>query len=230
MLTTVNYGLASGIRNVEWDAVELPSQFMENWCYHDTLLGLSGHVDTGEPLPDDLYEKICAARNYRAGSQMLRQLYFAFLDLALHHNFDPHGRETIFQVQERIAKMTTVLPPLPEDRFLCSFGHIFLVATLRAITATSGQKCSAPTLLAPSRKRGGGCEAVASTCVGAIVRRSWPSAAAVIPWRSFTSFVVVNQVQPHCYDTLVWPHNTEETAGRLGEPPLPWPENIRALC
>ena len=126
MLTTVNYGLASGIRNVEWDAVELPSQFMENWCYHrDTLLGLSGHVDTGEPLPDDLYEKICAARNYRAGSQMLRQLYFAFLDLALHHNFDPHGRETIFQVQERIAKMTTVLPPLPDDRFLCSFGHIF---------------------------------------------------------------------------------------------------------
>jgi oligopeptidase A len=126
MLTTVNYGLASGIRNVEWDAVELPSQFMENWCYHrDTLLGLSGHVDTDEPLPEDLYEKICAARNYRAGSQMLRQLYFAFLDLALHHNFDPHGSETIFQVQERIAKLTTVLPPLPEDRFLCSFGHIF---------------------------------------------------------------------------------------------------------
>jgi oligopeptidase A len=126
MLTTVNYGLASGIRNVEWDAVELPSQFMENWCYHrDTLLGLSGHVDTGEPLPDDLYEKICAARNYRAGSQMLRQLYFACLDLALHHNFDPYGPESIFQVQERIAKITTVLPPLPEDRFLCSFGHIF---------------------------------------------------------------------------------------------------------
>jgi oligopeptidase A len=126
MLTTVNYGLASGIRNVEWDAVELPSQFMENWCYHrDTLLGLSGHVDTGAPLPGDLYEKICAARNYRAGSQMLRQLYFAFLDLALHHNYDPHGPESIFQVQERIAKITTVLPPLPEDRFLCSFGHIF---------------------------------------------------------------------------------------------------------
>ena len=158
MLTTVNYGLASGIRNVEWDAVELPSQFMENWCYHrDTLLGLSGHVDTGEPLPDDLYEKICAARNYRAGSQMLRQLYFAFLDLALHHNFDPHGRETIFQVQERIAKITTVLPPLPEDRFLCSFGHIFSGGYAAGYYSYGGQKCSAPTLLAPSRKRVGGC-------------------------------------------------------------------------
>jgi oligopeptidase A len=126
MLTTVNYGLASGIRNVEWDAVELPSQFMENWCYHrDTLLGMSGHVDTGEPLPDDLYDKICAARNYRAGSMMLRQLYFAFLDLELHHTFDARGAESVFDVQQRIAQITTVLPPLPEDRFLCSFGHIF---------------------------------------------------------------------------------------------------------
>jgi oligopeptidase A len=126
MLTTVNYGLASGIRNVEWDAVELPSQFMENWCYHrDTLLGMSGHVETGAALPDELYDKICAARNYRAASMMLRQLYFAFLDLELHHNFDPHGRETVFEVQHRIAQITTVLPPLPEDRFLCSFGHIF---------------------------------------------------------------------------------------------------------
>ena len=126
MLTTVNYGLASGIRNVEWDAVELPSQFMENWCYHrDTLLGMSGHVDTGEPLPEALYDKICAARNYRAGSMMLRQLYFACLDLELHHNFDAHGAETVFDVQQRIAARTTVLPPLPEDRFLCSFGHIF---------------------------------------------------------------------------------------------------------
>jgi oligopeptidase A len=126
LLTTVDYGLASGIHNVEWDAVELPSQFMENWCYHrDTLLGMSAHVDTGEPLPDELYQKLCAARNYRAGSLMLRQLYFACLDLELHHRFAPNGPETIFEVQQRIARQTTVLPPLPEDRFLCSFGHIF---------------------------------------------------------------------------------------------------------
>jgi oligopeptidase A len=126
MLTTVDYGLAAGIHNVEWDAVELPSQFMENWCYHrDTLMGMSAHVETGEPLPEELYRKLCTARTYRAGSLMLRQLYFAFLDIALHHHFDPQGSETPFDVQQRVAALTTVLPPLPEDRFLCSFGHIF---------------------------------------------------------------------------------------------------------
>src|ERR671933_923679 len=126
MLTTVDYGLAAGIHNVEWDAVELPSQFMENWCYHrDTLMGMSAHDETGAPLPEELYRKLCAARTYRAGSLMLRQLYFACLDIALHHHFDPQGSETPFDVQQRVAALTTVLPPLPEDRFLCSFGHIF---------------------------------------------------------------------------------------------------------
>ncbi|MGE3535806.1 MAG: M3 family metallopeptidase [Candidatus Tectimicrobiota bacterium] len=126
MLTTVDYGLAAGIHNVEWDAVELPSQFMENWCYHrETLLGMSAHVETGAQLPDELYQKLCAARTYRSGSMMLRQLYFACLDMALHHHFDPQGNESVFEVQQRVAALTTVLPPLPEDRFLCSFGHIF---------------------------------------------------------------------------------------------------------
>ena len=126
MLTTVDYGLAAGIHNVEWDAVELPSQFMENWCYHrDTLMGMSAHVETGEPLPEELYRKLCTARTYRAGSLMLRQLYFACLDIALHQHFEPQGSETPFDVQQRVAALATVLPPLPEDRFLCSFGHIF---------------------------------------------------------------------------------------------------------
>ncbi len=126
MLTRVDHGLAAGIRNVEWDAVELPSQFMENWLYHEpTLMGIARHVDTGESLPRELFEKISAARNHMAASMMLRQVYFARTDLALHHGYDPDGSESPFDVQRRIAENTTVLPPLPEDRFLCSFGHIF---------------------------------------------------------------------------------------------------------
>ena len=126
MLTSVDYGLASGIRNIEWDAVELPSQFMENWCYQkDTVRRISAHVDSGKPLPDALFEKLDAARTYRSGSATLRQLYFGFTDLALHADFDPDGEETAFAVQQRVSKRTTVMPPLPEDRFLCSFSHIF---------------------------------------------------------------------------------------------------------
>jgi oligopeptidase A len=126
MLTRVDHGLASGIRNVEWDAVELPSQFMENWAYYkQTLLGISGHVETGEPLPDMLYDKVVAARTYRAGSMMLRQLNFGMTDLELHHQHDPTGDESAFDVQRRVSERTAVMQPLPEDRFLCSFGHIF---------------------------------------------------------------------------------------------------------
>jgi oligopeptidase A len=126
MLTRVDYGLASGIRNVEWDAVELPSQFMENWCYHrETLLGFARHFETGAPLPDALIEKLRAARTYRAGSDMLRQLFFSLLDLELHDGFDPDGAATAFDVQQRVAARASLIPPLPEDRFLCSFGHIF---------------------------------------------------------------------------------------------------------
>ena len=126
MLTQVDYPQAAGINNVEWDAVELPSQFMENWCYHqETLLGLTEHLESGEQLPVALYDKIIAAKNFRAGSGFLRQLYFGNLDLELHHRYDPEGGEPIEEVKNRIAQKNTVLPPLPEDRFLCAFGHIF---------------------------------------------------------------------------------------------------------
>jgi oligopeptidase A len=124
MLTQVDCGMCAGIRNVEWDAVELPSQFMENWCYHrKTLLGLTRHYETREPLPDELFDKIRAARTYRAGSDMLRQLYFGFTDLALHSGLAPGVNA--FDVQREVAEKTTVLPPLADDRFLCSFSHIF---------------------------------------------------------------------------------------------------------
>ena len=76
-------------------------------------------------LPDELFDKIEAARTYRAGSQMLRQLYFASMDLALHREDLQRSGQDVFDIQRRIAESTTVLPPLDEDRFLCSFGYIF---------------------------------------------------------------------------------------------------------
>ncbi len=126
MLTTVDLRDVSGISGVEWDAVELPSQFMENWCYHKpTLMGMAIHYQTGERLPDDLFEKICKARTYRAASGMLRQVQFSMIDMELHSHFDPNGSKTPFDVQQEIAAKTSPMPPFPESKFLCAFSHIF---------------------------------------------------------------------------------------------------------
>ncbi|GIX04783.1 MAG: oligopeptidase A [Planctomycetaceae bacterium] len=126
LLTEVDEPDAAGIRGIEWDAVELPSQFLENWCYHrDTLLGCSGHYVSGEPLPQEWFEQLCAARHYRAGSQLLRQLLFGLTDLKLHAEYDPDGSQSPFEVMHEVAQHTSVYPLLPEDRFLCSFQHIF---------------------------------------------------------------------------------------------------------
>ncbi|MCH2202700.1 MAG: M3 family metallopeptidase [Fuerstiella sp.] len=126
MLTVIDDRDAAGINGVEWDAVELPSQFMENWCYHrPTLLGMAIHHETGDTLPEELFQRICAARTYRAASAMLRQLLFGMTDMELHSSFDPDGNETAFDVFQRITESTSPMPALPENRFLCSFQHIF---------------------------------------------------------------------------------------------------------
>lgn len=132
MLTQVDDVEAAGINNVEWDAVELPSQFMENWCYDPATMlgdgsrvGLARHWKTGEIVPKEIFAKLCAARTYRSGTATLRQLYFSTVDLELHHRYVPGGTETVQAVQARIAAANTVLTPLPEDRFLCGFSHIF---------------------------------------------------------------------------------------------------------
>ncbi|MDA0282230.1 MAG: M3 family metallopeptidase [Planctomycetota bacterium] len=131
MLTTINEADAAGISGVEWDAVELPSQFMENWCYHrPTVASISGHYATGESLPDELFEKLKASRTFRAGSTMLRQLTFGMTDMLLHGGFKApqdgdNSAETAFDVQRQVVEKTSILPMLEEDRMLCSFSHIF---------------------------------------------------------------------------------------------------------
>jgi oligopeptidase A len=126
MLTQVDYADASGINNVEWDAVELPSQFMENWCYErETFFQMARHYETGVPLAEADYQKLLAAQHFMTGHAILRQVNFGWLDIELHQHYQAGGSETIWQVRDRIAKTTSVLPPLAEDAFLCSFGHIF---------------------------------------------------------------------------------------------------------
>ena len=126
MLTEQREGLVAGIRGIEWDAVELPSQFMENFCYdRKTLFSFAKHYETEEPLPEDLYQKLLAARTYRSGTMTLRQLHFACTDLELHARYTPGAGETVFDRERKVAEKTAVLHPLPEDRFLCGFSHIF---------------------------------------------------------------------------------------------------------
>ena len=126
MLTTVDRPQAAGINNVEWDAVELPSQFMENWCYdRATLLGMARHWQSGEPLPEAEFAKLQAARTFMGGSATLRQVHLALTDLRLHSEWSPDCSESPEQLRRRIATTTTVLAPIDTDAFLCSFGHIF---------------------------------------------------------------------------------------------------------
>jgi oligopeptidase A len=132
MLTTAEEGDVAGINGVEWDAVELPSQFMENWCYdRPTIYGFAKHYATGEPLPEDMFNKLCEQKTFNAGMMACRQLLFGQLDMELHSNFDPVAAEkgegeSIFDVQRRMAeKYSPYNMPIDEDRFLCAFNHIF---------------------------------------------------------------------------------------------------------
>jgi len=126
MLTTVERPQAAGINGVEWDAVELPSQFMENWCYdRATLMGMARHWQSGEALPEAEYRKLLAARTFMGGAATLRQVHFALVDLKLHSEWQPGSGQSPEELRRQIAANTTVLAPIDEDAFLCSFGHIF---------------------------------------------------------------------------------------------------------
>jgi oligopeptidase A len=126
MLTEVEELAVSGITGVEWDAVELPSQFMENFCWEwDVLQHMTAHADSGAALPRALYDKMIAAKNFQSGLQMLRQVEMSLIDMHLHDDFDPNGAITVQQLVDDIRRRVAVLMPPPFNRFLHSFGHIF---------------------------------------------------------------------------------------------------------
>ncbi len=126
MLTQVDYAGVAGIRGVEWDAVELPSQFMENFCWHrETLDLIAGHYRSGEPLPDALFQKMLAAKNFQAGMMMVRQLEFALFDFRIHLEYDPEKGGRIYEILEEVRDRVAVFRPPAFNRFAHSFSHIF---------------------------------------------------------------------------------------------------------
>jgi oligopeptidase A len=116
----------SGIHGVEWDAVELPSQFMENYCWEwEVLQGMTAHVETSEPLPRALYDKMLAAKNFQSGMMTVRQLEFSIFDMLLHCEFDPQGPSTVMDLIGEVRREVAVLIPPAWHRFPNSFSHIF---------------------------------------------------------------------------------------------------------
>ncbi|WP_279486329.1 oligopeptidase A [Aeromonas veronii] len=126
MLTRIDVAGVAGINGVAWDAVELPSQFLENWCWESEALAfISGHYETGEPLPADLLEKMLTARNFQAAMQMLRQLEFALFDFRLHQEFDPANPAQLSALLDEVRSQVAVMTPPAFNRFQHSFSHIF---------------------------------------------------------------------------------------------------------
>lgn len=126
MLTRIDVAGVAGINGVAWDAVELPSQFLENWCWESEALAfISGHYETGEPLPADLLEKMLTARNFQAAMQMLRQLEFALFDFRLHQEFDPTNPAQLPALLDEVRSQVAVMTPPAFNRFQHSFSHIF---------------------------------------------------------------------------------------------------------
>ena len=126
LLTRVDYLGVSGINGVEWDAVELPSQFMENFCWEwDVLRPMTARADSGESLPRALFDKMLAAKNFQVGLQTVRQIEFSLFDLRLHHDFDPQGARTALNLLNDVRRRVAVVFPPEYNRFPNNFSHIF---------------------------------------------------------------------------------------------------------
>ena len=126
LLTLMEDMGVSGISGVEWDAVELPSQFMENFCWEwEVLCSMTRHIETGESLPRALFEKMIAAKNFQIGLQTLRQIEFSIFDMTVHSDFKPDGKQTVMEILASVRKEVALLIPPAYNRFPNSFSHIF---------------------------------------------------------------------------------------------------------
>jgi oligopeptidase A len=126
MLTRIDYAGVSGISGVAWDAVELPSQFMENWCWEREALDLiAGHYRSGEKIPQELYRRMMQAKNFQSAMQMVRQLEFALFDFRLHHEYDPAVGARVHEVLNEVRQQVSVVQPPAFNRFENGFTHIF---------------------------------------------------------------------------------------------------------
>jgi oligopeptidase A len=126
MLTRVDYAAIAGISGVAWDAVELPSQFMENFCWEREALDLfAAHFDTGERIPDDLYRRMLAAKNFQSGMTMVRQLEFALFDFRIHREYDPERGGRVYEILDEVRDEVAVFRPPAWSRFAHAFSHIF---------------------------------------------------------------------------------------------------------
>ncbi len=129
MLTQINVSSVSGINGVPWDAVELPSQFLENWCWQpEALAFISGHFETGEPLPQEMLDKMLAAKNFQSAMQMLRQLEFSIFDFTMHANYNPDAENNSLYIQQalnQVRNQYSVVKAPDFNRFQHGFSHIF---------------------------------------------------------------------------------------------------------
>jgi len=126
LLTRIDVLGVSGINGVEWDAVELPSQFMENFCWEwNVLESMTEHVQSGSPIPREIFDKMRAAKNFQIGMQTVRQIEFSMFDMCVHHDYDPDAPVTPQQVLDQVRKKVAVMIPPAFNRFPNGFSHIF---------------------------------------------------------------------------------------------------------
>lgn len=126
MLTRIEYSDVAGISGVEWDAVELPSQFMENWCWEREVLDMfAKHYETGATLPDELYQKLIDSKNFQAAMQMIRQLEFSIFDMRLHSEYDPVKGARLMETLNQVRAQVSVIKAPEYNRFAHAFSHIF---------------------------------------------------------------------------------------------------------